>query len=251
MSNLPNVGGDGISKPLPKHIAIIMDGNGRWAAKRGMPRTYGHKHGVQAVKRTVKACAELDIEYLTLYSFSSENWSRPKEEVSDLMGLLRIFIKRDLAELHENNVKIRVIGDNRTDGTDIGQLLMEAVELTSKNTGLNLTIAFSYGSRDEIIRAVKKIAFEAKSGAVDPDTICVDFFHNYLDTVSIPDPDLLIRTSGEQRISNFLLWQCAYTEFVFQDVHWPEYNKDYLETAIKEYLGRDRRYGGIKERSSA
>lgn len=235
----------------PEHIAIIMDGNGRWATSKGKSRTYGHRQGVQAVRRTVKACMEIGISHLTLYSFSSENWSRPAEEVKDLMSLIKLFIKQDLADLHKNNVRVRIIGEGDKAGDDIVGLMHEATEITKNNTGLNLTVAFSYGSRDEIIKAAQKIAQRVKEGDLSPEAISHDVFEGYLDTKDLPDPDLLIRTSGEKRLSNFLLWQCAYTEFVFQDVLWPDYDKDHLEAAIQEYCHRDRRYGKVATRSVA
>ena len=235
----------------PIHIAIIMDGNGRWASARSMPRTYGHKQGVSAVRRVVRASIELDVKYLTLYSFSSENWSRPKSEINDLMGLLKLFIKKDLADLHKNNVRIKIIGDPFAAGNDIAELMNDAVQLTADNSGLNLIIAFSYGSRDEIIRATRNIVDKVNAGELSPDAIDCAVFERNLDTSGIPDPDLLIRTSGEKRLSNFLLWQCAYSEFVFQDVHWPDYNKEHLQAAIDEYQGRNRRYGGLEKGSMA
>ncbi len=235
----------------PQHIAIIMDGNGRWAKNRGKLRSFGHRQGVQAVRRTVQACMELGIAHLTLYSFSSENWSRPADEVKDLMGLIKLFIKQDLAELHKHNVKIRIIGENERADSEIVKLMKETVELTKNNTGLDLTVAFSYGSRDEIVRAAKNIAEKVKHGDLVPEEIDHDLFQEHLDTSEVPDPDLLIRTSGEKRLSNFLLWQCAYSEFVFQDVLWPDYDKNHLLAAIQEYFNRDRRYGGVADKTIA
>ncbi|MGH1350362.1 MAG: isoprenyl transferase [Methyloligellaceae bacterium] len=235
----------------PGHIAIIMDGNGRWAKNRGKLRSFGHRQGVQAVRRTVQACMELGVGHLTLYSFSSENWSRPADEVKDLMGLIKLFIKQDLAELHKHNVKIRIIGESERADSEIVKLMKETVELTKNNTGLDLTVAFSYGSRDEIVRAAKKIASKVKDGDLAPEDISHDLFEEHLDTSEVPDPDLLIRTSGEKRLSNFLLWQSAYTEFVFQDVLWPDYDENHLLAAIQEYFHRDRRYGGVAEKTIA
>ncbi len=230
---------------VPRHVAIIMDGNGRWARGRGKPRTMGHRAGVEAVRRTVEASAELGIEYLTLYGFSTENWKRPESEVSDLMGLLRLFLKRELATLHRNNVKIRIIGDRTRFAEDIRDLLAKAEDQTRDNTRLNLTIALSYGARAEITQAVREIARKVASGELAADAVTEDLIEQNLSTVGMPDPDLLIRTSGEQRISNFLLWQSAYTEFVFEDVLWPDFDRSHLERAIDNFAGRERRFGAV------
>jgi undecaprenyl diphosphate synthase len=238
-------------RPIARHVAIIMDGNGRWAAERGLPRVEGHRQGVESVRRTVEAAIELGITHLTLFSFSSENWSRPRQEINDLFGLLRRFVRRDLAELHKNGVKIRVIGARSGLDDDILRMLDDAVELTKDNTALNLTIAFNYGARDEIARAAQKIAEDAKTGIVDPSEVTPERFATYLDTAGLPDPDLLIRTSGELRLSNFLLWQLAYAEFVFVDVYWPDFTKEVFEAAIAEYQRRNRRFGGTSARSTA
>ncbi len=238
-------------RPLARHVAIIMDGNGRWAAERGLPRVEGHRQGVETVRRTVQAAMELGITHLTLFSFSSENWSRPQQEIHDLFGLLRRFVRRDLAELHKNGVKIRVIGARTGLEDDILRMLDDAVELTKDNTALNLTIAFNYGARDEIARAAQRIAEDAKVGAIDPSDVTPERFASYLDTAGLPDPDLLIRTSGELRLSNFLLWQLAYSEFVFVDVYWPDFSKELFEAAIAEYQRRSRRFGGTSARSTA
>ncbi len=228
-----------------------MDGNGRWAAQRGFPRTEGHRRGVESVRGCVRAAIELGVSYLTLYTFSSENWSRPKDEIFDLMGLLKRFIRRDLAELHEQNVKINVIGTDAGVDGEIMSLIREAVNLTRNNTGLQLTTAFNYGGRDEIVRAVRAIALKVQQGEIDPAAITAEVFADHLDTAGLPEPDLLIRTSGVQRISNFLLWQCAYTEFVFVNAYWPEFNKDTFAAAIAEYQSRERRFGGLASRFSA
>jgi undecaprenyl diphosphate synthase len=238
-------------KPIACHVAIIMDGNGRWAAERGLPRVEGHRQGVESVRRTVEAALELGITHLTLFSFSSENWSRPRQEINDLFGLLRRFVRRDLAELHKDGVKIRVIGARSGLDNDILRMLDDAVELTKDNTALNLTIAFNYGARDEIARAAQKIAEDAKTGIIDPSEVTPERFATYLDTAGLPDPDLLIRTSGELRLSNFLLWQLAYAEFVFVDVYWPDFTKELFEAAIAEYQRRNRRFGGTSARSTA
>lgn len=238
-------------RPTAHHVAIIMDGNGRWAAERGLPRVEGHRQGVETVRRIVEASMELGITHLTLFSFSSENWSRPEQEIYDLFGLLRRFIRRDLAELHKNGVKIRVVGSRIGLEDDILRMLDDAVELTKDNTALNLTIAFNYGGRDEIARAAQRIAEDAKDGILAPEDVTQDRFASYLDTAGLPDPDLLIRTSGELRLSNFLLWQLAYAEFVFVDVYWPDFTKELFEAAISEYQRRNRRFGGRSARSTA
>ncbi|WP_404426879.1 isoprenyl transferase [Thalassospira australica] len=230
---------------VPRHVAIIMDGNGRWATLRGKPRTMGHRAGVEAVRRTVEAVAEIGIEYLTLYGFSTENWKRPESEVSDLMGLLRLFIKRELATLHKNGVRIRIIGDRARFDDDICELLLNAEERTKGNSRLNLTIALSYGARAEITDAMRQIARSVAAGEIRPEAIDEDMIASHLETAGMPDPDLLIRTSGEQRISNFLLWQSAYTEFVFDQVLWPDFGREHLEKAIENFAGRERRFGAV------
>ncbi|TNM62187.1 isoprenyl transferase [Aliirhizobium smilacinae] len=236
---------------IPEHVAIIMDGNGRWANKRGLARTMGHSKGVEAVKETVRAAGELGIRYLTLFAFSSENWNRPEAEVSDLLGLLRRFIRRDLAELHRENVRIKVIGERDKLRGDILPLLLEAEETTRNNTSLTLVIAFNYGSRDEIARATVRIAQKINAGLMDPSAITADTISDHLDTAGIPDPDLIIRTSGEERLSNFLLWQAAYSEFVFLPDYWPDFNRDLFIEALKIYASRDRRFGGLSARPAA
>ena len=236
-------------RPAVRHVAIIMDGNGRWAAERGLPRAEGHRQGVESVRRTLEAAMELGVSHLTLFSFSSENWSRPKQEINDLFGLLRRFVRRDLADLHKNGVKIRVIGARTGLESDILRTLDEAAELTKDNTALDLTIAFNYGARDEIARAAQRIAADVKAGAMDASDVTPEKFSTYLDTAGLPDPDLLIRTSGELRLSNFLLWQLAYAEFVFVDVYWPDFSKDVFAAAIAEYQQRSRRFGGTSARS--
>lgn len=233
----------------PRHIAIIMDGNGRWATKHGLPRAVGHRNGVEAVRRTVKAAIELGIPYLTLYSFSSENWSRPADEIDDLMGLMKRFIRRDLAELHKAGVKILVIGERGKVDTELMALIDEAVELTRDNRAITLVIAFNYGARAEIAKAARALAEKVAAGEMKPSDITVESLGAALDTVGIPDPDLLVRTSGEMRISNFLLWQCAYTEFVFLDAYWPDFGRELLEEAIACYRSRERRFGGRSKRS--
>jgi undecaprenyl diphosphate synthase len=230
---------------LPRHVAIIMDGNGRWARARGLPRTAGHKAGVERVRDVVRAARDFGLEYVTLYAFSSENWNRPKEEVSDLMRLLKLFIRRDLDELHSDNVRIRVIGCRESVQDDIRILLDEAEERTRANTGPKLQIAFNYGSRDEIVRAARQIAIDVAEGRLSPDALTEDRFQAALDTEGIPDPDLVIRTSGEQRLSNFLLWQAAYAELVFVPCLWPDFDRIQFRAALEEYGRRDRRFGAV------
>jgi undecaprenyl diphosphate synthase len=229
----------------PRHVAIIMDGNGRWAAARGLPRSEGHRRGVEALRRTVRAAGEIGIGILTIFSFSSENWSRPPAEVRDLMALLRRFIRNDLAELHSNNVRVRVIGERAGLDADILRLLEEAEELTRRNDGLMLVVAFNYGARQEIARAARRLAIEVREGRLDADAVTADCFSRFLDAPDVPDPDLIIRTSGEQRLSNFLLWQAAYSEFVFVQTHWPDFDRAVLEQALAEYHRRERRFGGL------
>lgn len=227
----------------PAHVAIIMDGNGRWAKSRGMPRAMGHKSGADAVRRTVEAAGEYGVSYLTLFGFSSENWNRPKQEIGDLMGLLRLYLRSEIAELHKKNVRLLMIGDRSRFENDIIGLIEEAERTTAGNTGLTLILALSYGGRQEIAAAVQSIARDAAAKQLDPAEIDENTVRRYLLTADIPDPDLLIRTSGEQRISNFLLWQVAYTEFVFLDTLWPDFSKDDLRRAICEFNSRERRYG--------
>lgn len=233
------------SDQVPQHVAIIMDGNGRWARARGLPRTAGHKKGAEAVQRTLEAARELGVGYLTLFGFSSENWNRPEGEVFDLMGLLRRYLQSETASLHRKNIRIRVVGDRSRFSDDIVSLITNAEEMTAGNDGLNLTAALSYGGRQDIATAARAIAAKAAAGELDPQSIDEELFGQHLWTHDLPDPDLLIRTSNEQRISNFLLWQCAYSELVFSDVYWPEFGREGLEQAIAEYNRRDRRFGAI------
>jgi undecaprenyl diphosphate synthase len=230
---------------VPRHVAIIMDGNGRWAAARGLPRAEGHRRGVEALRRTVRAAGEIGIKILTIFSFSAENWSRPASEIGELMGLLRRFVRNDLAELHQSNVRVRVIGERTGLDPDIGRLLVEAEELTKNNDGLSLVVAFNYGARQEIVRAARKIVAAATQGQLKIDDIDLDIFARFLDAPDLPDPDLIIRTSGEQRLSNFLLWQSAYSELIFVPTYWPDFDRSTLETAIREYQQRERRFGGL------
>ena len=235
----------------PSHVAIIMDGNGRWAAARGLPRAEGHRRGVEALRNVVRAVGELGIRYLTIFSFSSENWSRPATEIGDLFGLLRRFIRNDLALLHRDGVRVRVIGEREGLEADICTLLEEAENLTRDNDRLHLVVAFNYGSRQEIARAAQQLAREVAEGKRDPSSIDAETLGRYLDTADIPDPDLIIRTSGEQRLSNFLMWQAAYSELVFVPVLWPDFDKAALEEAIAEYARRERRFGGLAAKSGS
>ena len=229
----------------PRHIAIIMDGNGRWAKARGLPRVAGHKAGVDALREIVRAAGDNGLEFLTLFAFSSENWSRPNSEVTELMGLLKLFIRRDLNKLHNRNVRVRIIGARDDLASDICALLNEAENLTAANTGLTLVIAFNYGARDELTRAVQKLAQDVAAGILAPDAITAEMIGAKLDTDTIPDPDLIIRTSGEMRLSNFLLWQAAYSEFLFAPEYWPDFKPANLLAAIDEYRKRVRRFGGL------
>ena len=230
---------------IPQHVAIIMDGNGRWAKARGLPRVAGHRRGAESVRNAVEAAGELGVRYLTLFGFSSENWRRPADEVSDLMGLLRHYLRSEIAELHGKGVRVRVIGDRTRLPSDVVALVDGAEETTRANTRLDLVIALSYGGRDELVMAARELAKAAKRGEIDPETIDEAAFARRLYTADIPDPDLLVRTSGEKRISNFLLWQCAYTEFVFLDVLWPDFGRREFEAALAEFGRRERRYGAV------
>jgi len=236
----PAPGGTG--RP-PAHVAIIMDGNGRWARARGLPRVAGHKRGAEAVRRTIRAAAELGIRYLTLFGFSSENWKRPADEVNDLMGLLRHYLRAELAELHQNGVRIRIIGDRSRLAPDIVSLIENAETTTAANSGLTLIVALSYGARAEIAMAVRSLARRLAAGEIAVSDIDEDAVAASLWTRAIPDPDLIIRSSGEKRLSNFLLWQSAYSELVFVDTLWPDFGKDDLMAAIHEFHRRERRYG--------
>jgi undecaprenyl diphosphate synthase len=229
----------------PQHVAIIMDGNGRWAHARGLPRSIGHRRGVEAVRQAVRTAGDLGIDYLTLFAFSSENWRRPQEEVDELMGLLKHFIRRDLADLHKEGVRVRVIGARDNLSADIRSLLEEAENLTRANERQTLVVAFNYGARDEVARAVRRVATKFAAGEVPLEALTADYLDSHLDTAGIPDPDLIIRTSGELRLSNFLLWQAAYSEFVFLPCLWPDFDRKAFEEAIAQYASRERRYGGL------
>lgn len=233
------------SHSAPQHVAIIMDGNGRWAQRRGLPRAQGHKAGVDALKKAVRAARDLGIQTLTLYSFSSENWTRPEGEISELFALLRLFIRRDLADLHKNNVKVQIVGSRNGLPEDVLNLLVEAENLTRNNKQQNLVIAFNYGSRDEITHAMQSIARKVAAGTLDADDITSQIISDHLYTADIPDPDLIIRTSGEKRLSNFLLWQAAYSELVFVDCLWPDFDRQVFDHCLQEYANRTRKFGGL------
>ena len=232
---------------VPQHVAIILDGNGRWAKSKGMPRNYGHAQGSKNVERICEEAWRLGIKYLTVYAFSTENWNRPQDEVDALMNLLRLYMKTCLTTASKNDMKVRVIGDITRLDEDIRSRILELEEATKNNGGLNFQIAINYGSRDELVRGIRRLAQDCVDNKQDPAEITEAVIERYLDTHGIPDPDLLIRTSGEQRLSNFLLWQLAYTEFYLTDVHWPAFTKEELIKAIEQYNKRDRRFGGVKE----
>lgn len=234
-----------INSSAPAHVAIIMDGNGRWAKQRCLPRVMGHRRGVQAVREVVKSAGEYGVKYLTLFAFSSENWSRPESEINDLLGLLKSFIKKDLSELHRNNVRVKIIGDRINLSSDIKTQLLNAENTTANNTGLTVVIAFNYGSRDEIARAAASLVQDVIDGKISASDIRPEAITARLDTAGIPDPDVIIRTSGEERLSNFLLWQAAYSEFIFIPEFWPEFNRELFNSAMQEYSLRERRFGGL------
>jgi undecaprenyl diphosphate synthase len=230
---------------LPRHVAIIMDGNGRWAASRNQPRAFGHRQGVEALRATVEAAGELGIGCLTVFAFSTENWRRPPDEVSALMDLLRLYVNRDLDRLERDGVRVRIIGAREGLSPDIMAIIERAQARTAHNTSLLLQIAFNYGGQAEILAAARRIAADAKAGLLDPDAITPAAFEAYLETDGLPQPDLLIRTSGEKRLSNFMLWQTAYAELVFLDVLWPDFRRQHLEAALAAFRQRERRYGGV------
>ncbi|MCB9989170.1 MAG: isoprenyl transferase [Rhodospirillales bacterium] len=239
----------GKSGPVPRHIAIIMDGNGRWAQARGLPRTVGHKHGVEAVKRAVEAAGELGVEYLTFFGFSSENWKRPADEIKELMRLLRMYLRAETAELHRNNIRLKVIGDRTALADDIVILIEQAEKLTANNDGITVVMALNYGGRHDIMQAACRWAQMCVEKGLQPDMAAAEeYFPGFLMTEDIPDPDMLIRTSGEQRVSNFLLWQCAYAEFYFTEHCWPDFSRSDMEEALEVYRKRDRRFGGVKQK---
>jgi undecaprenyl diphosphate synthase len=233
------------SSSVPVHVGIIMDGNGRWAAERGFPRVEGHRRGVEALRRAVRAAIDLGVRFLTVYSFSSENWARPAQEISDLMRLLRYFVRNDLADLHRNAVRVRIIGSRAGLPADICGLLDEAEGLTRDNAGLTLVVAFNYGGRQELATGIREIARKVAAGLLTLEQVTPAVIADHLDTAGIPDPDLVIRTSGEQRLSNFLLWQTAYAELVFLPLHWPDFDRTAFEGALAQFGARERRFGGI------
>ena len=231
---------------LPKHVAIIMDGNGRWAKKRYLPREAGHYAGMNAVRETVRACCDIGLENLTLFAFSSENWKRPKTEVGALMGLFRAYFRSDMDELVERNVRMRIIGHRGRVASDIQQMIHDSESRTAKNNGMNLTFAFDYGGQEEIVAAAQELARAAKDGRLDPETITPDLFATRLFTSGLPSPDLVIRTSGEHRLSNFLLWQSAYAELLFVDTLWPDFDRAALTAALNQFAARERRFGATE-----
>ncbi|AXS40412.1 isoprenyl transferase [Breoghania sp. L-A4] len=249
LSGLP-IAGQGGDGDVPRHIAIIMDGNGRWARARGLPRTEGHRRGVDVVRRIVGRAAERGVSFLTLYSFSSENWSRPASEVSYLLGLLRRFVQKDLQTLHERGIRVRIIGSRENLAADILAMFEDAEERTRDNTGMTLVVAFNYGARCEIVEAAQSIARDVAAGRLDPAQITETTVDDRLYTSGIPNPDLILRTSGEQRLSNFLLWQAAYSEFLFVPDLWPDFDEAALDRAIGEYAKRDRRFGGVASQAA-
>ena len=235
---------------LPEHLAVIMDGNGRWAKLRGMPRTFGHKQGVEATKQLVKSVREVGIRNLTIYGFSTENWARPQDEVDVLMSLLKSYFKAEFSELHRANIRIRVIGSKDDFSKDIAALLNQAESITRENDGMNLCIALSYGGRQEILSSARELAKKVQAGALAPEDITTEMLSAGLQTADLPDPDLIIRTSGEQRLSNFLLWQAAYAELYFEPALWPDYSAEHLATALNVFANRERRFGGLKAQTA-
>ncbi len=235
---------------LPRHVAIIMDGNGRWAQQRSRPRTFGHREGVEALRRTVQAAGDINLPYLTVFGFSTENWSRPKDEVLTLMDLLRLYVQRDLDRLTREGVRVRVIGERVGLSDDIVAIIADAEARTAHNASLNLTIAFNYGAQNEIARAARRLAEAVAIGAINPEAVTQEALSAHLDTAELPPPDLIVRTSGERRLSNFMLWQAAYAELVFLDILWPDFDRAALEAAIDEFKRRERRYGGAGRQSA-
>lgn len=235
---------------IPQHVAIIMDGNGRWAQARGLPRLAGHKQGAETVEKVVRAAADAGIKTLTLFAFSTENWNRPAEEVTGLMSLLMTYLRSKTAEMHKNNVRLKIIGDRVRLGEEINALVTSAEDLTAKNTGITVQMALSYSGRWDMTQAVQELAQQVKDGVLQPTQITEEMISDRLSTAGLPDPDLVIRTSGEQRVSNFLLWQSAYAEYFFTDIHWPDFSKETLNEAIQAYQQRDRRFGKIRVSAS-
>lgn len=236
---------DGENLRIPEHVAVIMDGNGRWAKKRFLPRNMGHKEGAKVVEQILEDAWSLGIKYFTVYAFSTENWKRPETEVKALMMLLRNYLKDCITRVMHNNMRVRVIGERSRLAKDIIEIIEDVEEKSKENTGLNFTLALNYGSRDEMVRAMRKMLADCEEGKLVRDEITEEVFNTYLDTAELPDPDLMIRTSGEQRLSNWMLWQLAYAEFYFTDVLWPDFDKEELKNAIRFYNGRERRFGGV------
>ncbi len=232
---------------IPTHIAIIMDGNGRWAKKRKMPRSFGHQQGAKRLEELCRTTAEIGVKYLTVYAFSTENWTRSEDEITTLMKILRNYLADSIKKAKENNMRIRVLGDITRLDLDIQESIQRLEKVSAPNTGLNFQIALNYGSRNEMIRAVQQVVKDCQEGKIAVEELDETVFSSYLDTKGIPDPDLLIRTSGEQRLSNYLLWQCAYSEFYFPEVLWPDFDKNALKEAVRQYTARDRRFGGVYE----
>lgn len=237
-------------RPLPNHIAIVMDGNGRWAQQRRLPRVAGHRRGVDVAREVSKAAADIGIKHLTLFAFSSENWKRPEQEVSELMGILRRYLAREVSELHSRNVRLKFIGDRQRLAGDIVRLMADAEELTKSNTATVLTLAVNYGARQDIAAAAQAIAEDVAAGKLQPADSTPELFETYLQTFDLPEPDLVIRTSGEQRLSNFLLWESAYSEFVFTDTLWPDFSPECLRRAVDEFQLRDRTFGALSTRQT-
>lgn len=235
-----------MTQNMPKHIAIVMDGNGRWANARGLPRTAGHKMGIEATKNIVRYAGEIGVKYLTLFGFSTENWKRPADEVNELMRLLKLYLKAETAQLHQNNVRMRMIGFRDDLSTDILTLIEQAEDLTKENSGLNLNIALNYGGRQDILQAAAQLTKALQSQEIREDDLCIEILDSYLLTKDVPEPDLIIRTSGEKRMSNFLIWQGAYSELFFSDTLWPDYSSQDLDLAINDYNRRERRFGAVK-----
>jgi undecaprenyl diphosphate synthase len=240
-------GSEAPSTPLPKHVAIIMDGNGRWAHARRLPRQAGHAAGIAAVRGVIEAASDIGLGYLTLYAFSTENWRRPPSEVTNLMSLFRHYFREDIARLKADNIRVRIVGSREGLERDIAAMIEEAETSTAANRGLNLTFAFNYGGREELAAAARDIARKVAAKRLDPEAITPEIFVKHLQTTGLPDPDLVIRTSGERRVSNFLLWQAAYAEYVFTDTLWPDFGRRDLIAALEEYAGRERRFGGVTE----
>ncbi|MBI5646411.1 MAG: isoprenyl transferase [Ignavibacteriae bacterium] len=238
------------SGPIPQHIAIIMDGNGRWAKSKGMPRAIGHREGVRSVREIVTVCGELGVKYLTLYAFSTENWRRPKDEVSTLMSLLVTSLRQEINDLHKNQIRLTTIGDLTQLPKEAQRELQDAVQRTKDNPGLTLNLALSYSGRWDVVRAIRRIAIESRSGKISPEDIDEQLVASFLSTAGIPDPDLLIRTSGEMRLSNFLLWELAYTEFFISPVYWPQFRRTELYEAVLSFQKRERRFGLVSEQLS-